>query len=200
MKTSKKVHQITLTAILAAIIVLMAFTPLGYLRLGVVSITFLTIPVVVGGMVLGPLHGGILGAVFGLTSLAQCFMGDVFGASLFALNPAGTVAACLIPRILIGVVAGVLFPALRRLDKAGIVSFVLTAIAGALTNTVLFVGMVIAFFQNSYFGGSPVLEICAIFFTFNAALEVVICGVVAAGLSKALTHVVCRDAAAPAMG
>ena len=42
MNKSGKVHQITLTAILAAIIVLLAFTPLGYLRIGLVSITFLT--------------------------------------------------------------------------------------------------------------------------------------------------------------
>ena len=86
MSKSNKVHRITLTAILAAIIILMAFTPIGYLRIGVVSITFLTIPVVVGGIVLGPLYGGFLGAVFGLTSLAQCFMGDVFGATLFSLS------------------------------------------------------------------------------------------------------------------
>lgn len=77
--TSTKVREITLTAILAAIILLMAFTPLGYLRVGPVSITFLVIPVVIGGMTLGPVRGGFLGAVFGATSFAQCFMGDPFG-------------------------------------------------------------------------------------------------------------------------
>jgi len=51
--TSTKVREITLTAILAAIILLMAFTPPGYLRVGPVSITFLVIPVVIGGMTLG---------------------------------------------------------------------------------------------------------------------------------------------------
>lgn len=200
MKTSTKVHQITLTAILAAIIVLMAFTPIGYLRIGVVSITFLTIPVVVGGMVLGPLYGGLLGAVFGLTSLAQCFMGDPFGAALFSLSPVCTIVACLAPRICIGAVAGFLFPLLQRLDRTGLVSFVLTAIAGALTNTVLFVGMVVAFFQDSYFGGSGFWPIFVSFFTFNAALEIVVCGVVAAALSKVLTHVMSKRASAPAAG
>lgn len=44
MNLNKKVHQITLTAILMAVIVLMAFTPVGYLKVGIVSITFLAIP------------------------------------------------------------------------------------------------------------------------------------------------------------
>ena len=84
---SSKVRETALTAVLAAIILLMAFTPLGYLHLGPVSITLLVIPVVIGGMTLGPVRGGFLGAVFGATSLAQCFMGDPFvpcGAAFWA--------------------------------------------------------------------------------------------------------------------
>ncbi len=193
MKNSGKVHQITLTAILAAIIILLAFTPLGYLRIGIVSITFLTVPVVIGGIVLGPLHGGILGAVFGLTSLAQCFMGDAFGATLLNLNPVATVTACLIPRILIGVVAGVLYRALRQMRRLGAGAFVVTAVAGALTNTVLFVGMVVAFFRTSYFGGSAFWTIFVSFFTFNAGLEIVVCGLLGAAMSQILTRFVIKE-------
>ena len=46
-------HQKTLklveTAMLAAIVVLMSFTPIGYLKVGALSITFIMIPVVIGG-------------------------------------------------------------------------------------------------------------------------------------------------------
>ena len=52
--TNTQVRQTALTAVLAAVVLLMAFTPLGYLRIGPVSITFLVIPVVIGGMTLGP--------------------------------------------------------------------------------------------------------------------------------------------------
>ncbi len=188
MNISNKVHRITLTAILAAIIILLAFTPLGYLRIGLVSITFLTVPVVIGGIVLGPLYGGLLGAVFGLTSFAQCFMGDAFGATLLNLNPAATLTACLVPRILIGIVAGVLYRALRKLDWLGAGAFVLTAVTGSLTNTVFFVGMVVAFFQNSYFGGSAFWTVFFSFFTVNAALEIVVCGLLGAAMSHILTR------------
>lgn len=188
--TSSKVREITLTAILAAIILLMAFTPLGYLRIGPVSITFLVIPVVIGGMTLGPVRGGFLGAVFGATSFAQCFMGDLFGAALVALSPLATAVACFVPRILIGVVAGVLFPALLKVSRSHVLAFVGTAVAGTLTNTILFVGMVVGFFRNSYFGGSPFWTIFAGFFTVNVALELVVGVIVSAALSAVLNRFV----------
>ena len=68
-----KTRKLTQMALLTAIILLMAFTPLGYLRTGVVEITFIMIPVVVGAILMGPGAGAILGGVFGLTSFIQCF-------------------------------------------------------------------------------------------------------------------------------
>lgn len=185
----KQTQKTTLTAILAAIILLMAFTPLGYLRVGPVSITFLAIPVVIGGITLGSVRGGFLGAVFGATSLTQCFLGDAFGAALFAINPVATVTACLIPRVLIGVVSGLLFPLLFTQDKTGVASFVITSVAGVLTNTILFIGMVVGFFKDTFFGGSPFFVIFLSFFTLNVALELLV-GVV---ISTALSAVVLRQ-------
>lgn len=190
--TSSKVRETALTAVLAAIVLLMAFTPLGYLRVGPVSITFLVIPVVIGGMTLGPVRGGFLGAVFGATSFAQCFMGDPFGAALAALSPVATAVACFVPRILIGVVAGALFPALLKVSRSHVLAFVGTAVAGTLTNTILFVGMVVGFFQSSYFGGSPFWTIFVGFFTVNVALELVVGVIVSAALSAVLDRFVLR--------
>ena len=190
--TSTKVRQITLAAILTAIVLLMAFTPLGYLRVGPVSITFLVIPVVIGGMTLGPVWGGFLGAVFGATSFAQCFMGDIFGAALAAISPLDTLLCCFVPRILIGVVAGVLFPALRKASKNSAVSFIGTAVAGTLTNTILFVGLVVAFFKNTYFGGGAFFTIFVSFFSFNVALELVVGVIVSAALSAVLDRFVLK--------
>lgn len=188
MNRSSKVHQITLTAILMAVILLMAYTPLGYLRLGMVEITFLTIPVVIGAIVLGPWWGAFLGAVFGATSFAQCFSTSVFGAALLAIDPFRTFLVCMVPRIMIGLAAGVLFRLLHKVDKAGVVSFVATAIVGALTNTVFFVGMVVCFFRDTYFGGSAFWPIFLSFFTVNVVLEVVACGVIGAAISKVVVR------------
>lgn len=188
--TNSKVREITLTAILAAIVLLMAFTPLGYLRVGPFSITFLVIPVVIGGITLGPVRGGFLGAVFGATSFAQCFLGDPSGAAMLAISPAATFVACMVPRILIGVVAGLLFPALLKVSRNHAVAFVGTAIAGTLTNTVLFVTLVVAFFKDSFFGGGPFWTIFVSFFSLNVALELVVGVIVSAALSAVLDRFV----------
>lgn len=192
MNRSGKIHQITLTAILMAVILLMAYTPLGYLRLGMVEITFLTIPVVIGAIVLGPWWGAFLGAVFGATSFAQCFSTSVFGAALLSINPFYTFVVCMVPRILIGLVAGFLFRLLHKVDKAGIISFVITAISGALTNTVFFVGLVVFFFKDTYFGGSAFWPIFLSFFTLNVVLEVLVCGVISAALSKVMVRLMLK--------
>ena len=61
--------RLVLTALLTALIIVMAFTPLGYLKAGAIEITFITIPVIIGAVLLGPVGGLFLGAVFGITSV-----------------------------------------------------------------------------------------------------------------------------------
>lgn len=195
-QNANKVHKMTLTAILMAIIFVMSLTPLGYLRVGPVAITFLTIPVVIGAVLLGPWYGAFLGAVFGATSFATCFGADPMGVALLSINPVATFLSCMVPRILIGVVTGVLFKALYKKNLNGTLSLIITTLVGCLTNTVLFVGAVILFFQNSYFGGESVWNIILLFFTVNAVLEVVVCGLVSAACSKALSYVMLRRMAA----
>ncbi len=50
---TKTLYMVEL-AMMVAIIFMMAFTPLGYLRTPGLSITFLTVPVAVGAVILGP--------------------------------------------------------------------------------------------------------------------------------------------------
>lgn len=56
MENNKKnrTRYMTELALMSAIIFLMAFTPLGYFRTPGLSITFLTVPVAVGAIILGP--------------------------------------------------------------------------------------------------------------------------------------------------
>ena len=59
--------QITLLGLMIAILLLMAYTPLGYLNIGPLAITFNIIPVAISAITMGPVGGAIAGAVFGLT-------------------------------------------------------------------------------------------------------------------------------------
>ncbi len=72
MKTKKfTTSQLTILGLMAGILFLMAYTPLGYLNIGPLAVTFNVIPVAVCAIVLRPTGGAIAGAVFGLTSFMQ---------------------------------------------------------------------------------------------------------------------------------
>lgn len=81
-------------ALLVAIVLLMAFTPIGYIKTFGLEITLIVVPVAVGAVTLGPLAGAILGGVFGVTSFIQCFGMSAFGAILLGVNPFFTFLVC----------------------------------------------------------------------------------------------------------
>ena len=131
----KQIVYLTQLALLSAIVWLMAFTPIGYLHTAGLEITFILIPVIVGGIVLGPAAGSVLGLQFGITSFIQCGSGiSFFGAALLSINPLLTFLLCIVPRTLMGFLVGVIFRALQRADRspAGILSFSISSLCGAL--------------------------------------------------------------------
>ena len=173
----------------------MAFTPLGYLRIGALSITFLTIPVVIGATALSPRDGAFLGVVFGATSFAQCFGMDPFGTTLCNISLVNTALMCFIPRILIGLVSGYLMRALRAMNRPRMISYILCCLAGALTNTVIFVGMLMLLFGQSEYVqsfGNSALQIIWYLTGLNAIVEAIVCtavgGVVAERINAAVSR------------
>ena len=101
-----------------AIIFVMAFSPLGYLRTPGLTITFLTVPVAVGAIILGPTAGAICGAAFGLTSVVMALTGgSAFSAALLQINPFGLLFTCLVPRILEGWICGLIFQLVKKFSK-----------------------------------------------------------------------------------
>ena len=94
---------------MTAILLLMAYTPLGYLNIGPLAVTFNVIPVAVAAITLGPAGGAIVGSVFGLTSFLQCIgIGgtSAMGAVLFGINPVLAFIQRFIPRMLDGLLLG----------------------------------------------------------------------------------------------
>lgn len=125
---NEKTYELVLTALFTAIIVIMAFTPLGYIPLVVINATIIHIPVILGALFLGPKKGAFLGFVFGLTS----FINNTFKAataSAFVFSPvlaynidgvAGVFKSlyiCFVPRILVGVVPYFIYILIRRIVK-----------------------------------------------------------------------------------
>ncbi len=142
-----KTYKMVQMAILIAIMLIFAFTPVGYIKVGAIEITLMVIPVAVGAIVLGPACGAILGGIFGVTSFVQCFGMSAFGTFLFSLNPVMTFITCIVPRILCGWLAGLIFQALYKTGKKGLATYV-GSLSTALLNTLFFMGCIIAFFWN----------------------------------------------------
>ena len=68
-KQKKNLTRMVQIALLAAIMMVMSVTPLGYIPLPFMKATIMHIPVIVGACLLGPRVGAGLGALFGLTSI-----------------------------------------------------------------------------------------------------------------------------------
>lgn len=188
--TSNRIHQMVLSAILMAIILVMGFTPIGYIKIGpVVEITFLMIPVAIGAVALGKWWGAFLGGIFGLTSFIQCFTTSPFGAALLAENPFYTFLICMIPRLLVGFLSGLIFEALSKIDRTKILSFAAATISAALINTVGFIGLLLLLFANTTAVGDP-MNFITTTLVINSVLELAVCCVVGTTLGKTITHLI----------
>ena len=191
---TKTMNSKTLTqmALLTAIILLMAFTPIGYLRVGVgVEITFIMIPVVVGAILIGPGAGAVLGGMFGLTSFIQCFGMSGLGAMLLQVSWFRTMILCFVPRILMCWLSAVIFKALYKIDKTKLISFAVGSASGAIFNTIFFVSAFGLLFYNTALGmaandGVSVMGFLLSFVTLNSVLECAACLVLGTAITKAL--------------
>ncbi len=161
---SASIRSMVLLAMFTAIIILMAFTPIGYIDLPIIKATLIHVPVIIGSVLLGPKKGAFLGLVFGATSLAKnTIMPSVLSFAFSPLIPVpgldkGSLWAlviCFVPRILVGVTPWLVYKlgaALTR--KAGNLGrgivLALAGIMGAMTNTILVMGLIYTVFKDAY--------------------------------------------------
>ena len=185
-------------AVLAAIVVVMSFTPLGYLKIGPLSIALVIIPVVTGAIVLGPGAGAFMGLVFGATSFAQCFGMDAFGTTLMSINPFFTFLMCIPTRVLAGFLCGLIFKGVSSAlagKKSAEISYPVAAVTGPVFNTLFFMSCLVLLFGKTDFiqnmmaesGAGNLLMFFVIMVGVNGVVEILSCLVVASALSKALS-------------
>lgn len=191
-RINKNVLYVSELAILIAILLLMAFTPVGYLRLGTMTITFLTVPCIVGAIVLGPGAGAILGTVFGLTSFYQCFGMDPMGTALMQISLPRTFLFTVVPRFLMGLCVGLIFKAFRKRSAA---AYTVTSFFGPFLNTLFFMTALIACFWHtdviqawaqSLPGATNIFLFVILAVGVNFVVEAIVCTVLGAAVSKAV--------------
>ncbi|MGE5559473.1 MAG: ECF transporter S component, partial [Chloroflexota bacterium] len=123
-----QVRQLAIAGLLGALVVVLGLTPLGFVPVPTPAgnATTIHIPVILAGVLEGPVVGGVVGLIFGIFSWVRNAMAPTnpVSAVLFA-DPLVT----FVPRILIGVVSYYAYAAVR--DRRG--RDIVAALAGLLS-------------------------------------------------------------------
>lgn len=150
MNNSTKLKKMAELAIFIAIIIVLKMSNLNMIHIGPLAMTFTMIPIAIGAMLLGPIEGAILGFIFGLTSLYDAISGaSPMTGFFFQISPVHTVILCVVVRTLVGFLTGVIFKALKAIDRKKIWSYYVGGLLAPLLNTVGFMGYIVLFFYNS---------------------------------------------------
>ena len=163
-KKKKDTRWLTSVALMAAIVILLANTPLGMIQLPVIKATTVHIPVILGAVLLGPMAGAILGGVFGICSLisnttAPTLLSFAFSPFMSTTGIPGAIKAIWISvgcRVMIGVIAGWLWIFLRKLKVNTTVALPITGFVGAMVNTVFVMGSIYILLAAEYAGARNV--------------------------------------------
>ncbi len=186
-------------ALFVGIILVMKITGLSSIPVGPLVMTFTMIPIAIGSMLLGPLAGTILGAIFGLTSLYDAITGkSAMTHFFFQESPFLTVLLCVGTRALVGAVTGWLFRIFSKVDRKHTWSYFAGGLLAPVLNTLFFMGFIVLVFYRSTFvqnlvsklgASGPIMFIILVVGVqglVEAATGLVIGGAIAKGVAHAL--------------
>lgn len=145
-------RTLTRVALLVAIELVMKAIGLGSVPVGPLYMSFLTLPIAVGAITMGPAVGALLGGVFGAVSFYDAVTGaSAMTGALFQVSPLHTFMLCVGMRVLMGLGVGLVFKALKNLDAKSGWSYLASAMCAPALNTLFFMSyIVLAFYQCDY--------------------------------------------------
>ena len=195
-RSKKRIQQLTLAAFFVAIEVIMAVTPIGFIPVVAINITTMHLPVILAGIVLGPIYGAMMGFVFGMTSMLRATF--IPGITSFCFSPFITVGGisgnfwsafiALVPRMTLGCLSFYIYRAVRKLKKSRITAAAVSAGLNTLIHTLFVMGSIWLFFGEAYASaaGIGVGAVIVTVLTSNGILEILLASIVIPALVKAL--------------
>lgn len=190
---NSSIRKMTELALLIAIELVMKLIGLGNVPIGPLNMSFLTIPIAVGAILMGPSGGAIMGGAYGLMSFYDAITGPGgMTAVFFQLDPINTFILCVGARVLVGLCAGLIFQTLHRVGKLKTVIYFAAALAAPLLNTFFFMGyIVLVFYQTEYIqnlvsslGAANPLHFIVALVGIQGLVEAVACSIVGGMVSK----------------
>lgn len=157
-KQKKDTRWFVTVALMMAIIIVLANTPLGMIQLPIIKATTVHIPVIIGAIVLGPLAGGILGATFGVCSMisntmAPTLLSFAFSPFLSTTGLVGVIKALWISigcRTVLGVAAGWFWILLKKIKVNQNIGLILTGFLASMFHTIIVMGSIFVLLANQY--------------------------------------------------
>lgn len=139
--------RVTAIAVLLALVIVLQLLG-GYIKIGATPLSFVLVPIVLGGVLYGVAVGAFLGFAFGVIVLLQGIVGvDPFTMILFQDHPVFTALLCLVKGTAAGALAGLAHKWIAPKNLfAGIVT---AAVVAPVVNTGLFILGALAFLQDT---------------------------------------------------
>ena len=146
--SSDQIRRLSITGMLTAIIILLAFTNLGLIPIGAIAITIIHLPVLIGLLAEGPVVGLILAFVFGACTLIKALISPTGAFDPFFINP----LVSILPRLFIPLGAWGVYRLLKGIlpkkRSAESIAWGAAGLAGSLTNTVFVLFSIYLLFGN----------------------------------------------------
>ena len=161
-RETKDSGSIYLLCALIAIELFMSFSFLGYIHIEPISLTFVYIPVLITGCVMGPKESTLVGAVFGVASMwkASAFYvsaGDAIFSPLMSGKPLQSILLSVGSRTLFGLLVGLMYAGARK-SKHPLAGILLVSSVGRTIHTFLVYLCMGLFFPETGFHVNNVLD------------------------------------------
>ncbi len=195
---NEQIKNITFCSIMIALILLLSFSPLGYVEILAIPITIIHIPVLIGSIVLGKKYGLILGGVFGVTSMILSFM------SITTQAPFTNPIVSVVPRMLFGFIVFPIYSLFNKKIEVKAVANGLTMAVCTLFHTVVVLTVLYFITKSNFFfgaddylpsqdGNTSLFKTIYLVFTTNGIIEIALAVLVGTPISIAMDTILHRD-------
>lgn len=182
---NKKVYEIAVISIFVALVVAFAMIPqVGYITIGVIALTTVHIPVLIGGTFGGRKVAYALALTFGLSSLWYSFIAPA-GINIAFQNPLVSV----LPRILFGLAFVEIYELSKKFISNKYIAVSVHMILSTIVHTLLVTFALVLFGLPTLVAEGWPTEIVPLFiglFTVNGVFEALAAGFIAAPIARRL--------------
>ncbi|UQS86380.1 ECF transporter S component [Nicoliella spurrieriana] len=141
---NRNYHLVARSIFIALILIQTTIPGLGYIPFGPLSLTIIPVTVILAAVLLGTTDGMLIGGIWGIITFIRAFFWPTSPLAQYVfINP----LVSILPRILIGLVAGVIFNRIIRYNHRKAWLAIVGGL-GSLTNTIFLLGMIYVFYHG----------------------------------------------------